>query len=570
MGFLFLSKVSLLYFVMIHNLITELLVTVKSHPTGKPIPPEFDPIHFKHYVEIIEICTNIILIHKEQNLNLIVFRFFYEAGLPDNLKQLKLGRRERRGPFSRTKYSLIRPYFGQRFLIFGTNMRLTIEQGFPGWRNKLVDFRLFEILIIEIGQVPGRVVNALHLKYFNTYHHSGLVVAGKPSQRWYTIECLSHDGAQCFRSAQIVGKDINELSKYFVEITLYRGRKDVESKVRKWYDRGCEERELHEIVKLTKLSELASFWSFQDASKYSNLNITPRHRTPAPQDNPDMEYTYVTGSVESFSFVSCYKERFPAKSNVFGVRLLLWVWILMSGTVLTNWYKTSFTLEMIVPVMYASPLETWLDIPDMEALLPLNMFQVLDSESFGAYSLFHLRMHEKFTTSTRYRAIAEQLSNIKVDPSDRRKPINEESFVKEEFMTRWERILKTHLLRYSPLKPIQYSETVRLVEKLSTCGKIEFLDTTENIASLLPFLNDNQDKIKYLSGIEPFFKVARGWKIYPVRNATNFTKEENNTRIVRGYPTTIEEYPYQVSIQAHGSHYCGGSLISDRHVLTSS
>lgn len=84
-------------------------------------------------------------------------------------------------------------------------------------------------------------------------------------------------------------------------------------------------------------------------------------------------------------------------------------------------------------------------------------------------------------------------------------------------MTRWERILKTHLLRYSPLKPIQYSETVRLVEKLSTCGKIEFLDTTENIASLLPFLNDNQDKIKYLSGIEPFFKVARGWKIYPVR-----------------------------------------------------
>lgn len=346
-------------------------------------------------------------------------------------------------------------------------MRLTIEQGFPGWRNKLVDFRLFEILIIEIGQVPGRVVNALHLKYFNTYHHSGLVVAGKPSQRWYTIECLSHDGAQCFRSAQIVGKDINELSKYFVEITLYRGRKDVESKVRKWYDRGCEERELHEIVKLTKLSELASFWSFQDASKYSNLNITPRHRTPAPQDNPDMEYTYVTGSVESFSFVSCYKvksdlfilsgltnpfhtitwlfnffmllimvliltllprtlrtdgayvvicillensglgnvklfqERFPAKSNVFGVRLLLWVWILMSGTVLTNWYKTSFTLEMIVPVMYASPLETWLDIPDMEALLPLNMFQVLDSESFGAYSLFHLRMHEKFTTSTR-------------------------------------------------------------------------------------------------------------------------------------------------------------------------
>ncbi|EDW02911.1 trypsin [Drosophila grimshawi] len=40
-------------------------------------------------------------------------------------------------------------------------------------------------------------------------------------------------------------------------------------------------------------------------------------------------------------------------------------------------------------------------------------------------------------------------------------------------------------------------------------------------------------------------------------------------RIVNGEPTTIEAYPYQVSIQrTNGFHFCGGSLIKDNIVLT--
>lgn len=35
-----------------------------------------------------------------------------------------------------------------------------------------------------------------------------------------------------------------------------------------------------------------------------------------------------------------------------------------------------------------------------------------------------------------------------------------------------------------------------------------------------------------------------------------------------GHDATIEEYPYQVSVHAGGTHICGGSLISARHVLT--
>ncbi|XP_035700452.1 trypsin-4-like [Folsomia candida] len=45
-------------------------------------------------------------------------------------------------------------------------------------------------------------------------------------------------------------------------------------------------------------------------------------------------------------------------------------------------------------------------------------------------------------------------------------------------------------------------------------------------------------------------------------------EQEKNFRIVGGRPATIGEFPYQVSVQTYGSHVCGGSLISDRHVLT--
>ncbi|OXA42297.1 7-cyano-7-deazaguanine synthase [Folsomia candida] len=96
-----------------------------------------------------------------------------------------------------------------------------------------------------------------------------------------------------------------------------------------------------------------------------------------------------------------FQERFPAMSKVFGVRILLGVWILTSGTFLTNWYKTSFTMDMIVPALYTPPWETWLDIQGMEALLPLNMFDFSDLDARPPYLHFHKQMQDKFNKSTR-------------------------------------------------------------------------------------------------------------------------------------------------------------------------
>lgn len=43
---------------------------------------------------------------------------------------------------------------------------------------------------------------------------------------------------------------------------------------------------------------------------------------------------------------------------------------------------------------------------------------------------------------------------------------------------------------------------------------------------------------------------------------------KNGGRIVGGQNTTIENAPYQISLQAYGSHNCGGSIISKEWIIT--
>ncbi|XP_031328283.1 trypsin alpha-like [Photinus pyralis] len=46
------------------------------------------------------------------------------------------------------------------------------------------------------------------------------------------------------------------------------------------------------------------------------------------------------------------------------------------------------------------------------------------------------------------------------------------------------------------------------------------------------------------------------------------TRPRLDGRIVGGKPVKIEEYPYQISLQSHGSHVCGGSIIGPNKILT--
>lgn len=48
----------------------------------------------------------------------------------------------------------------------------------------------------------------------------------------------------------------------------------------------------------------------------------------------------------------------------------------------------------------------------------------------------------------------------------------------------------------------------------------------------------------------------------------HFHRNGASGTIVGGFETSIEENPWQVSLQNYGSHNCGGSIIGDRWVLT--
>lgn len=100
------------------------------------------------------------------------------------------------------------------------------------------------------------------------------------------------------------------------------------------------------------------------------------------------------------------------------------------------------------------------------------------------------------------------------------------------FYKRMEEKMRHDIVTLSPLKPIYYSETDRFLKTLSTCGKFGFWDTKENVASLLPFVNDNPDGRKYLSGDEPFLRIIVGWPIIPIRE--NYVEKRIKTMVSSG------------------------------------
>ncbi|KAH8279228.1 hypothetical protein KR026_004322 [Drosophila bipectinata] len=58
------------------------------------------------------------------------------------------------------------------------------------------------------------------------------------------------------------------------------------------------------------------------------------------------------------------------------------------------------------------------------------------------------------------------------------------------------------------------------------------------------------------------------WSIFLFGSLVRATPTPDNGRIVGGEVTTIEEFPYQVSVQYKGQHICGGSIIGEHFLLT--
>lgn len=56
--------------------------------------------------------------------------------------------------------------------------------------------------------------------------------------------------------------------------------------------------------------------------------------------------------------------------------------------------------------------------------------------------------------------------------------------------------------------------------------------------------------------------------IYKITFCSLGVYAEEPEKLVNGVPTSIEQYPHAVSIRVNNNHFCGGSIISNTHILT--
>ncbi|OXA46281.1 hypothetical protein Fcan01_19257 [Folsomia candida] len=72
------------------------------------------------------------------------------------------------------------------------------------------------------------------------------------------------------------------------------------------------------------------------------------------------------------------------------------IWTILAGTILTNWYKSVFTMEMIVPTIYKSP---WTGVLGMEGIRILMPFNLLGGREFTSdyfrYKYFYLEIFNR-------------------------------------------------------------------------------------------------------------------------------------------------------------------------------
>lgn len=202
-------------------------------------------------------------------------------------------------------------------------------------------------------------------------------------------------------------------------------------------------------------------------------------------------------------------------NRFFGLAILIGGWTMLCGTLLTNWYKTVFTMEMILPVRYPPPWTSVMNIDKLEVIMPFQLFvgteHLVEKGEDGYYRLLQfyaeLQMRLPYYENEGQREMISGYGKLAAALYD----------MIDDFISDLGNNSPGFDLRKIPIRPIWYNETGRLIRKLSSCGKVAYFDKKKNIASLIPFLNDNIDQKTYLSGEDTFFKSITGWKMEQVR-----------------------------------------------------
>ncbi|OXA49369.1 hypothetical protein Fcan01_15502 [Folsomia candida] len=233
------------------------------------------------------------------------------------------------------------------------------------------------------------------------------------------------------------------------------------------------------------------------------------------------------------------------KHYLIGLYTIVAIWIIFVGTILTNWYKTWFTMEMIIPTIYHSP---WTSVMDVEGVHILMPFFLLDAQGrdmppksdYLRYQNFYYEIflqcgdiERQFTEYKRlagYRKIAKSLFELLGHHLGQRynSKLRKEGIL-PALASNKNLPYNKSVLQDFPIQPVEYNrgDSYGVVKTLSSCGKVALMETKENIIKMTKylqcskcFLNDNDKRIRFVSGDgDSFFSSFPGWTILSVRDS---------------------------------------------------
>ncbi|OXA37913.1 hypothetical protein Fcan01_27316 [Folsomia candida] len=278
------------------------------------------------------------------------------------------------------------PNYSPQFFVLFTARAPLMKQYLVRDDSSPAYFGMREFLIVDATKVGeseiglGESEKILRMAYHNIYYVKIAPVGLGLSEEWYNLECLPMD---CFDELVLLGKNVSRLNKYFWGSDTLSAQAMGNTRDSIGQDRvgsPYQSRDRH-ITNLTSFNGFLDYWILQDVLFNVTTNLTAIHYMSGIQSwaclgicfttivfvltavvhrklISDSIYLVVGITIENSVLVSNsnYKAKIKGKKyRLAGLYMIIAVWTLLVGTILTNWYKTTFTMEMIVPTIYKSP-----------------------------------------------------------------------------------------------------------------------------------------------------------------------------------------------------------------------
>lgn len=247
------------------------------------------------------------------------------------------------------------------------------------------------------------------------------------------------------------------------------------------------------------------------------LCLTTTHHNPSVSSSWGL-FSLIAIILEN-SIMSSIESKLNLTSNKFyyGLKIVLGSWIVMMA-ILSNWYKSSFTTEMIAPFQSTAPWRTMMDIQEFSIFFPVEdtpfNSKTYDNSPPSPLYHFHLGIESQLSTTMSYDGQSKTLQGYKQVAT--RLGYGLLYSVAHSFN---ENNNKSQSNRQrTPLKCLMYKYPHHFVNNLSSCHNVAYMDTAENVVSILPFINDNVSGKKFAKGEDGFLSSHHGWSTTTVRN----------------------------------------------------